>query len=112
VPEVEPDNPPDAAGMERLAGDDPVAFLKASLARYDHDVRGYRTTLVKRERVHGKLRDPEEIDVSFREKPFSVRIHWIKGATRAERTLFAHGQYGNQLLVHLQGRRFVKASGA
>jgi hypothetical protein len=63
--------------------------------------------LLKHERVRGKLRDPEEIAVAFRERPFSVRMDWRKGATRAARTLFVDGEDGNQLLVLGAGWRRI-----
>jgi hypothetical protein len=97
---------PDDAGLERLARTDPVAFLEACLRRYDREVRGYRTTLYKRERLEGKLHDPEVIDVAFREKPFGVLFDWREGVGRAQRTLFVRGENDDKLLVRPAGWRF------
>jgi hypothetical protein len=90
---------PNEARLERLARTDPVAFLEACLRRYDREVKGYRATLQKRERLAGKVQDLEVIDVAFREKPFSVLFDWREGAGRAQRTLYVQGQNEGKLLV-------------
>src|SRR5438309_723225 len=65
---------PDAAGLERLARTDPVGFLEAILRRYDREVRSYRLTVQKRERLQGKEQPTAVIEAAFREKPFSVLL--------------------------------------
>src|SRR5437870_1937778 len=65
--------------LERLARTDPVAFLEKCLERYDREVRGYRVTLVKQERLRGRLGPKERIEACFREEPFSVRMDWKEG---------------------------------
>jgi hypothetical protein len=94
---------PDAAGLERLARTDPVAFMKACLRRYDRDVKGYYCTFVKQERLGGKLQRSEVIDVSFREDPFSVLFDWREGARLASRVLYVKGENNDQLLVKPAG---------
>src|SRR5688572_9803848 len=66
----------DPSGMEKLAKTDPVAFLERVVEKYDREVRSYRVTLDKRERIKGKLLDREVVECRFREKPFSVRMDW------------------------------------
>ena len=90
---------PGAAEMERLARTDPIAFLQKCLLRYDREVKGYRCTLQKQERIDGKLKGTEEIDVQFREKPFSVRLDWRSGAGLAQRSLYVKGRSNDQVLV-------------
>jgi hypothetical protein len=96
---------PDAAGFERLARTDPVAVMRASLRRYDRDVKGYRCTFVKQERLGGKLQRTEVVDVSFRENPFSVLFDWREGAQLAAKVLYVKGQNNDQLLVKPAGWR-------
>jgi hypothetical protein len=96
---------PDAAGLERLVRDDPIAFMRAAVRRYDRDVKGYRCTFVKQERLGGKLQRSEIIDVSFRDQPFSVLFDWREGARLASRVLYVKGQNGDQLLVKPAGWR-------
>jgi hypothetical protein len=71
---------PTAEEFDRLARTDPVAMLAASARRCEAEVRGFRAVLTKRERIGGKLFDPETIRVSCREVPFAVRMVWDEGA--------------------------------
>jgi len=94
---------PSTKGMERLAKQDPIAFLEACIRRYDREVKGYTTTLRKQERIDGKLERSEIIDVAFREEPFSVRMLWKEGARRAAGVLYVKGENGDQLLIRPNG---------
>jgi hypothetical protein len=85
--------------MGRLARTDPFAFLENCLRRYDREVKGYRATLQKQERLGGTLQDSEVIDVWFQEKPFSVLLDWQRGTRLAQRTLYQKGQNRDKLLV-------------
>jgi hypothetical protein len=101
--------PLDTAGLEKLARTDPVAFINACVDRYDREVRGYRVTLTKRERVlfKGKVsplyppadRPAEVVRCAFREKPFSVLMDWKQGARQAQTTLYVKGENEDRLLV-------------
>src|SRR5262245_48463131 len=53
---------PDTEAIERLVKTDPVAFMRVCLQRYDREVKGYRCTFVKQERLGGKLQRSEVID--------------------------------------------------
>jgi hypothetical protein len=90
---------PPADDMPRLAQKDPIAFLENCLRRYDREVKGYRCILQKQERIDGKLKGTEVIDVQFREKPFSARLDWREGAGLAQRSLYVKGRYNDQALV-------------
>jgi hypothetical protein len=96
-------NLPDDARMEKLAKTDPVAFLENCIKRCDREVKGYQTTLVKQERLGGKLQPTEVIDVLFREDPFSVLFTWKEGTRLAWRTLYVKGKYNDQLVVKPAG---------
>lgn len=86
-------------GLEDLAAKDPIAFLDRCLERYEREVRGYRFTFLKQERVNGKLRPKEIVKVHFREKPFSVHMNWIEGRGKAVRTLYVEGENDGNLLA-------------
>lgn len=94
---------PSEAEMERLAKSDPIRFLETCIQRYDREVKGYTTELVKQERIEGRLERREVIDVSFREDPFSVLMRWKEGARKAAATLYIKGENGDQLLVQPAG---------
>jgi len=78
---------------------DPIAFLEECLARYDKEVRGYSLIMYKQERIGGRLQDPENIQVYFKEKPFSVYFQWINGARLAERALYVKGENDDKALA-------------
>ncbi len=102
---------PDAAGLDRLARTDAVAFLEACLRRCDRELHGYRAVLYKRERLEGKVREAEVIDVAFRERPFSVLFDWRQGAGRAQRTLYVRGENDDKLLVRPAGLLAYRLAG-
>jgi len=89
----------DKAGMTELAKTDPVAFLTQVVERYDREVKGYKCTLEKQERVRGKLHAVEVVDCCFREQPFSVRMDWRKGAGKALKTAYVKGENDGKMLV-------------
>lgn len=94
---------PSEEQMERLARNDPIAFIRECIRRYDREVQGYTTTLHKQERSDGKLQLREEIGVAFREKPFSVLLRWKEGTRRAAAVLYVKGENRDQLLVRPAG---------
>jgi len=89
--------------LEKLARDNPIAFLEKSLEKYDAEIKGYTLTFFKRERIGGKLRPPEKTEIGFREKPFSVSMKWIEGAGLAAKVLYVEGAYDNKLLAKPRG---------
>ncbi len=90
---------PAESQMARLARTEPIAFLDACIARYDREVKGYRCTLIKQERINGELHKPEEVRVAFREEPFSVLMEWRKNENKAKRVLFVKGENKDMIVV-------------
>jgi hypothetical protein len=98
----------DNAGMEELARTDPIAFLEETIQRYDREVHGYYVTLVKQERIGGKLNPTERVASSFREKPFSVLMDWKEGIDQVSKVLYVEGENKGKLLAKPAGwRSFV-----
>lgn len=95
---------PDDARMEQLAQSDPVAFLEATLRRYQRFYKGYSCTFQKQERIDGNLNKVETIEVFQREEPYSVYFRWIDGVGQAERTLYVEGENDGMLLARPAGR--------
>ncbi len=90
----------DAEEMALLARERPLDFLRQCLLRYKRTVRSYTLTLSKQERINGVLeKQPEIMEVAFREEPFSVFFKWDKGARRAERVLYVEGENDDKMLV-------------
>jgi hypothetical protein len=107
LPKVKDDGKalPRDRSMERLAQTDPIAFLENCVRRYDREVKGYRCTLIKQERRDNKLYPREEVVCDFREKPFSVRMDWRKGAGEAARILYVQGENDGRVLIVGSGWR-------
>ena len=99
-----PDLPPaDRSAAPRsfadLCRDDPVEAVAASMRKYRAEVTGYTCVLRLRERVDGRLRDPETVECEFRESPFAVRMHWVGATEGAETLLYAAGENRDNFLV-------------
>jgi Protein of unknown function (DUF1571) len=89
---------------EPLPAADPVHFLEKCIQRYDEErISGYTAVLHKQERLQGRLQPSELIDISFRQKPYSVFMHWVKGEKMADSVLYVQGQNDDKLLVHPSG---------
>ncbi len=89
--------------LERLAETDHVTLLKQALANYSKSYQDYTCTFTKKERVNGKSRDKQEIQVKFIDQPFSVAMRWTKNAPVGDRILYIEGKYNGQMLVQPKG---------
>jgi hypothetical protein len=83
---------PDAAGLEKLAAKDPVAFLETCLRRNQREVKGYTCAMQKQERLGDKLQAKEIIALTCREKPLSVLLRWQEGQRLADAALYVDGE--------------------
>lgn len=78
-----------AAKIEgRIEAPDPFDLARRGLERYQREVREYRCTFLKQERLPGGLTPVQEIDVLFREKPHSVYMYWKKNPDKVKRALY------------------------
>lgn len=84
---------------------DPVEFLEKCVERYDREVKGYSCVLWKKERVQKQVHAPEEVQVYFREHPFSVFMRWLHGANEAKCALYVQGQNDDKVLALPAGWR-------
>jgi len=87
----------------KLAQTDQIALFNWALEIYQKRVRDYTVTFYKQERIKGKLKKTELIDVMFREKPFSLFMKWEQNAGKIDKLLYVEGQNDNQMLVHPTG---------
>jgi hypothetical protein len=94
---------PGPAQLEKLARTRPIEFLEDCLRYYDRNVKGYTCVLQKQERLGGKLQRSEVIDAAFREQPFSVSLHWLEGARKADSVVYVTGENGGMMLVRPVG---------
>jgi len=93
-----------SVSQEPLPTGDVVTFLEKCVQRYDQQkIKGYRVILHKQERIGGKLQPSEEIECFYREKPYSVFMHWLRGQRKAESSLYVEGENGGKMLAKPTG---------
>ncbi|MCE9529719.1 MAG: DUF1571 domain-containing protein [Planctomycetes bacterium] len=85
--------------IELLARTDVIELLRQSLVKCQETANNYTCTLAKQERINGKLNTPEEIEVWFKQQPFSVFMHWKKNVTPAAASLYVQGENKGKILV-------------
>ncbi len=61
-------------------GRDPIPFLAACRDKVHAELRGFRATLHKQERILGELHPPEVVAVAVRTEPYAARFVWRSGA--------------------------------
>jgi len=91
-----------------VAGEHPLApalrIAEEGLVRIENHIHDYKCTLVKRERIAGKLLDHEFMDAKIRHKPFSVYLAFKNPASvRGREVLYVEGQNNNNLMAHEGG---------
>jgi len=74
--------------LEEFAQRAPMEFLQYALDQYDRSIRDYTCTFSKQELVNGTLSKKQVMEAMFREKPFSVRLKWIKNQDKCHRVLY------------------------
>jgi hypothetical protein len=77
----------------------PEALVAASLAIVER-LGTYRVRMVKRERIGGRLRPAQEIDLFVREAPFAVRLHYLGGPARGRVVVYDPRVREEELRVH------------
>jgi hypothetical protein len=70
----------------------------------------YRMRMTKRERVGGKVRNSQDVEVLVRERPLAIRAEWVAGDAKGRRLLFDEGLRKNQMRVREAG--FLGIAGA
>lgn len=81
-----------------------LRFAKQGQTEIEKHIRDYTATLLKRERVDGKLGDQEKILVRIRHQPFSVYVGLVDAAgNRGDEALYVAGQNDGKLQGHTTG---------
>lgn len=78
-----------------------MAFLEKCLERHEREIRGYKGTLVKQERVQGKTQPnpPEVVKFEFKENPHSVYMKWVEGAFDAAAVVYVKGENQDKMMA-------------
>jgi hypothetical protein len=96
-------SPSAAERLETLAKTDQIALLKLCLTQCEANVQDYTCTLVKQERLSGKVGSEQWIAVKFLDEPFSVAMRWTKNAPLGDRVLYIEGKNNGNMLVRPRG---------
>ena len=67
-------------------------------------IADYSCTLVKRERIDGRLTGNERLAIKLRHEPFSVYVNYLAPSrVRGQEAIYVHGHNDNRLLAHPNG---------
>ena len=90
---------PAAPGEHPLAP--AIALAKAGLAAIDANIKDYSCTMVKRERVNGKLGERQFIFAKVRHEPFSVYLGFLAPEeVKGQEVVWVQGQNDGNMLAH------------
>jgi hypothetical protein len=82
---------------------DAIRMAEASLQAM-RQIADYSCTLVKRERIDGRLTGNERLAIKLRHEPFSVYVNYLAPAkVRGQEAVYVHGHNDNRLLAHPNG---------
>ncbi len=79
--------------FERLLRSDPLAGLIEARSRHLRDVRDYRCRFVKQELLPSGMGPEQEVEVWFKQRPYSVMMHWVRNAGMASRVIYVEGRW-------------------
>ena len=78
-----------------------IQIARAALENIQTNVKDYTATLVKRERVNGKLNEPESMFLKVRQEPFSVYMGFVTPERlKGQEVIYVAGQNGGNMLAH------------
>jgi len=79
--------------FEQLLRDDPLAALIELRTRHLSEVQDYRCTLVKQEVLPSGMSAEQEMEVLFRQHPYSVTLTWVRNAGLAQRVIYVKDRW-------------------
>ncbi len=82
-----------AEPFERLIRRDPLTALIQARELHLQQVKDYQCTLVKQEALPSGMSQEQEIDVKFRQEPYSVLFHWRRNPGLADRVLYVKDRW-------------------
>lgn len=82
---------------------DAIRAAEAALQAVER-LADYSCTLVKRERLGGRLSGSEQLALKLRHEPFSVYVNYLSpDRVRGQEAIYVHGHNDNRLLAHPNG---------
>lgn len=82
--------------FEKMLRENPLAALIQMRAQHVQQVKDYTCTLVKQELLPSGLSAEQELEVLFRQEPYSVVVRWVRNAGLANRVIYVKGRLVNQ----------------
>ena len=97
--------PGDGAQQAAAQGQHPldpaIEIAKSALQNIKDNVRDYSCTMVKRERINGKVEDEEFLFVKIRHEPFSVYTYFLAPSKlKGQEAIYVAGRNDGNLLGH------------
>lgn len=93
--------------FERFATRDPMGFMKMCREHYLDTVSDYRCRFHVKERIGGVETGEQEMEILFRENPYSVDMRWVKNPGLARRVTYVaerwHRDGREQALIYPSG---------
>jgi hypothetical protein len=84
-----------------------LRLARVGLATIDRDIKDYSCTLIKRERIGGRLHPHQTVELRVRHEPFSVHMRFLTPKKLAGREcLYVAGQNDDMLIAH-EGQGFL-----
>ena len=81
-----------------------LRFAKQAKTEIEKNVRDYTATLLKRERMDGKLGDQQQVLVRIRHQPFSIYVCLVDAAgNKGDEAIYVEGQNDGKLQGHTTG---------
>lgn len=94
--------------LERRPNEHPLMpalrWANEGLKQMDQRIQDYSAIVEKRERIQGKLGEPQWIFVKIRHKPFSVYMHFLKPQSiKGREVIYVEGANNGKLSAHATG---------
>jgi hypothetical protein len=86
-------------GLLRQARQKPGQLFVQGLQNYAAQIKDYRCTMIRQERLGGSLTAEQQIEVAFLDEPYSVFFKWVKNPQKADRLLYVKGKNEGKMLV-------------
>jgi len=93
APVVQAKEPAQIDTFEHLVHTDPLSALIQARSNHVYAVRDYTCTFVKQEMLDSGMSKEQEINVKFRQAPYSVMMHWVRNPGMAERVIYVKNRW-------------------
>jgi len=93
--------------FEKLLRTDPLEALKVARERVIRKISDYECTLVKQERLPSGMSPEQEVNVLFRQEPYSVMMHWVRNAGLAGRVIYVKDRWIDEDAKHPEERQLA-----